>query len=91
MTDNKTCPTCLESFLPKRTDQIYCSSKCRQSAFRNRKDDLPRLLPIPSDLRKFRTKWGNVAVMNTANIGKHKLLVSLFQKTSDMDNLARAD
>jgi hypothetical protein len=30
------CIVCGESFMPKRTDSRYCSSACRQAAYRNR-------------------------------------------------------
>lgn len=31
-----TCQTCAGTFTPKRTDSKYCSSKCRQKAYRQR-------------------------------------------------------
>jgi hypothetical protein len=35
-TETISCQTCNESFTPKRTDSKYCSSKCRQKAYRQR-------------------------------------------------------
>ena len=35
-TETLTCHTCNETFTPKRADSKYCSSKCRQKAYRQR-------------------------------------------------------
>ena len=36
VTDTRDCDTCGDTFTPKRTDSKYCSSKCRQKAYRQR-------------------------------------------------------
>ena len=33
----KICPHCLQAFKPKRKDQVYCSVKCRDLAYKKRK------------------------------------------------------
>jgi predicted nucleic acid-binding Zn ribbon protein len=33
------CPHCAGAFKPRRSDQVYCSAKCRHAAFAARKGD----------------------------------------------------
>ena len=33
----KICPNCKKEFTPKRKDQVYCSPKCRDLAYKRRK------------------------------------------------------
>ena len=44
------CSTCAEPFQPKRTDALYCSSACRQRAYRLRRDRADRFVYKPGDV-----------------------------------------
>jgi hypothetical protein len=52
--EQRSCATCGEPFIPKRSDAVHCSSPCRQKAYRARKSSPgTRHISAPVNLERF--------------------------------------
>ena len=63
-----TCPVCRNPFVPRRSDAITCSSKCRQKAYRDRAvtdnaDPLKPAGPLKAKQPKPVVRWSKVRVL----------------------------
>lgn len=72
----RACPACGSRFEVKRSDQIYCTSKCRKNSF-SRKDRKEN----PRNSRYSPTKWRE----NYDLLERNRRLVELYAKQKNVD------